>query len=178
MTRHRPLWENSEVFTASLSQKPGSADAVPPEKRPKTAETSTAAHTPPLEYGSGALGCTYELCAGIVDKKASLEQIVKEEILEETGYDVSLESIQNVTSYYSSLGTAGTHQWLFYCEVTDDMMVAKGGGNDYEGEIIEVIHLPLEEAMQLPFDVSKARPTALCFALLWFDKFKRPQLKD
>ena len=169
------------MFTASLSQKPGSADAdaVPPEKRAKIAESTAAAtNDTPLEYGSGALGCTYELCAGIVDKKASLEQIAREEILEETGYDVSLESIQSITSYYSSLGTAGTHQSLFYCEVTDDMVVAQGGGNDYEGEIIEVIHMPLEEAMKLPFDVGKARPTALCFALLWFDKFKRPQLKD
>ena len=164
------------MFTASLSQKPpkpGSADKPPPEKIPKTSDAAES--TPPLEYGSGALGCTYELCAGIIDKKASLEQIAKEEILEETGYDVSLESIQTITSYYSSLGTAGTHQWLLYCEVTDDMVVAKGGGNDYEGEMIEVLHMPLEEAMKLPFDDSKARPTALCFALLWFDKFKRPQ---
>ena len=36
--------------------------------------------------------CTYELCAGIIDKDASLEQIVKEEIDEECGYDVKIEN--------------------------------------------------------------------------------------
>ena len=35
--------------------------------------------------GPGSLGCTFELCAGIVDKKIPLECIAQEEILEETG---------------------------------------------------------------------------------------------
>lgn len=56
----------------SLSLKPGpSDDTVPP---------------PALKsYGPGILGCSYELCAGIVDKKVSLQQSAREEILEETG---------------------------------------------------------------------------------------------
>ena len=47
----------------------------------------------------GTMGVTYELCAGIVDKAASLKQIAKEEIFEECGYDVPLEQIEKITSY-------------------------------------------------------------------------------
>ncbi|XP_059504908.1 uridine diphosphate glucose pyrophosphatase NUDT14 isoform X2 [Stegostoma tigrinum] len=45
-------------------------------------------------------GITYELCSGIVDKPGlSLQQIAKEEVLEECGYDVPVESLQKITSY-------------------------------------------------------------------------------
>ena len=37
------------------------------------------------EFGPGSDGVTFELCAGIVDKRASLAQIAKEEVYEETG---------------------------------------------------------------------------------------------
>lgn len=75
MSRHKSLWENHEMFEkTSLSVKPTIDD---------TAQVSCS---PALkEYGPGNLGCTYELCAGIVDKKVTLQQSAKEEILEETG---------------------------------------------------------------------------------------------
>lgn len=175
MSKNRPLWENSEVFTIALSQQnPTPAEATPPSlKKPKPDASSD---TQPLQFGPGSEGVTYELCAGLVDKSSSLQQIAQEEILDETGYDVPLESIEYVNSYHSSIGTGGTIQTLFYCEVTDEMLVGKGGGNEHEGEMITVIHLPVTEAMQLVFDSSKPRPSALCFAFLWFDKFKRPLL--
>ncbi|XP_067894607.1 uridine diphosphate glucose pyrophosphatase NUDT14 isoform X3 [Heterodontus francisci] len=45
-------------------------------------------------------GVTYELCAGIVDKPGlSLQEIAQEEILEECGYNVSVENLQKITSY-------------------------------------------------------------------------------
>ena len=44
------------------------------------------------------LGITYELCAGIVDKDLPLDVIAQEEVLEETGYQVSLEQLERVTS--------------------------------------------------------------------------------
>lgn len=47
----------------------------------------------------GSLGITYELCAGIVDKKTSLEEIARLEVLEECGYDVPSRSIEKVTSF-------------------------------------------------------------------------------
>ena len=39
------------------------------------------------------------MCAGIVDKHLSLEEIAKEEVLEECGYDVPLLDLQKIASY-------------------------------------------------------------------------------
>ena len=36
------------------------------------------------------------LCAGIVDKARSLAEIAREEVLEETGYDVPVESLEKI----------------------------------------------------------------------------------
>ena len=46
----------------------------------------------------GHLGLTYELCAGIVDKECSWEEIAQAEMLEECGYDVPLSAIEEITS--------------------------------------------------------------------------------
>lgn len=63
--------------------------------------------------------CCYELCAGLVDKSGkSLEAIAQEEVLEECGYSVPLESIRRVTSYQSNVGTAGSRQFLFFATVS------------------------------------------------------------
>lgn len=42
-----------------------------------------------------------ELCAGIVDKDKPIEEIAKEEVLEECGYDVPLSNLKEVKSYRS-----------------------------------------------------------------------------
>ena len=168
MSKHRPLWENSDVFSTTLSQKTSDSTTS------KT--TSDSPSENPTSYGPGALGCTYELCAGIVDKSASLEQITKEEVLEETGYDVPLANIEYVNAYYSSIGHAGSKQTMYYCEVTDDMMIHKGGGNEHEGELIEVVDVPLEDGMKLALNGEVARSTGLCFAVIWFEHFKKPKL--
>lgn len=46
-----------------------------------------------------AIGVTLELCAGIVDKSMSWEEIAREEVLEECGYDVRVERIEQVMVY-------------------------------------------------------------------------------
>lgn len=45
------------------------------------------------------LAITLELCAGIVDKSKSLREIAQEEVLEECGYHVPLERIEEVMTY-------------------------------------------------------------------------------
>ena len=179
MNKHRPLWENSDVFSTTLSQKPSPDCGPDPPSKPAATESTDNPSPPaaePAGYGHGSLGCTYELCAGIVDKNVSLEQIAKEEVLEETGYDVPLSNIECVTAYYSSIGHAGSRQTMYYCEVTDDMIAHDGGGNEHEGELIDVVHVPLEDAMKLVMDRDAARTTGLCFAVFWFEHFKRRQL--
>ncbi len=114
-------------------------------------------------------GFTYELCAGIVDKEHTLEQIAKEEIDEECGYDVPLEKIERISSFYTAVGFAGAHQTLYYCEVDDDMKAHEGGGIHVED--IEVIYLDVKEAKQFVLDESKAKTPGIMFAMMWwFDK--------
>jgi 8-oxo-dGTP pyrophosphatase MutT (NUDIX family) len=46
-----------------------------------------------------SVGCTLELCAGIIDKEESIKTIACGEIREETGYDVKPEQLEFITSY-------------------------------------------------------------------------------
>ena len=40
--------------------------------------------------------CTLELCAGIVDKDVDVEEIAREELLEEVGYDVPVSKLEKI----------------------------------------------------------------------------------
>lgn len=160
MARNKKALDQSGVFTESLVLKSSE------ESEEKDQQSVEAAQH--VQYSPGSEGLTYELCAGIVDKSSSLQQIAKEELLEEMGYDVPLESIQKVTGYCSSIGTSGSYQTMFYCEVTDSMQKGQGGGSAVEGEMIEVIHIPASEAVQFTLDESKVKTSGLCFAFLWY----------
>ncbi|KAL9954572.1 hypothetical protein ACROYT_G042128 [Oculina patagonica] len=118
-------------------------------------------------------GVTYELCAGIIDKNTSLASLMKQEILEECGYDVPEQNLQEVVSFRGGVGSTGALQTFFFAEVTDEMCVSKGGGNLHEGERIEVFYLPLEKSREFLFDTTKQKPAGLMFAFMWyFNKFK------
>ena len=125
---------------------------------------------PPLYHKTGD-GMSVELCAGIVDKELSLVQIAQEEVEEECGFSVSLESIERVTKVNSAVGTAGTSQVIFYVEVDESMRVSEGGGIDHE--MIEVMEIPLSKARDFMFDESIAKTAGLMFAFMWwFSRFK------
>lgn len=117
---------------------------------------------------SGKLGITTELCAGIVDKNLSLQEIVQEEIMEECGYKVPLDNIERVASYRSGVSTTGACATLFYAEITDKMKVGKGGGLEEEGERIDVIEVPVSEAKAYVMDDSIPKPSGIMFAVFWF----------
>ncbi len=114
-------------------------------------------------------GFTYELCAGIVDKETSLAQIAREEIDEECGYDVPLEKIERISSFYTAVGFAGAKQTLFYCEVDDTMKEHDGGGIHVED--IEVVYLDVNEAKAFILDESKSKTPGIMYAMMWwFDR--------
>ncbi len=100
-----------------------------------------------------------ELCGGRVDKDLPLEEIAKEEVLEETGYRVN--NLQKITTLYTN-----SQMNLYYCEVDESMRENSGGGLDYES--IEVITLPKQEAKELMFDESISKRPGLMFCLCWF----------
>ena len=120
----------------------------------------------PSIYMKNNDGFTYELCAGITDKDKSLIEIAKEEVLEETGYDVPLEKLQKISSFYTAVGFAGGRQTLYYAILDDSMKVSDGGG--IENENIEVIYLKRDEALDFMFDEKIATTSGLMFALMWY----------
>ena len=111
-------------------------------------------------------GFTYELCAGIVDKDTSLEQIAKEEIDEECGYIVELDKIERITSFYTAVGFAGAQQTLYYCEVDESDMAHEGGGIHVED--IEVVYLDVQDAKTFILDESKSKTPGLMYAMMWW----------
>lgn len=117
---------------------------------------------------SGKLGVTTELCAGIVDKNLSLQEIVQEEILEECGYKIPLDNIERVVSYRGGVSTTGACATLFYAEISDEMKVGQGGGVEEEGERIDLIEVPVSEAKALVMDESIPKPSGIMFAVFWF----------
>jgi len=95
-------------------------------------------------------GQVIEACAGLVDKDIPIEQIVKEEILEECGYDIPITSITAVKTLKSSVGTAGSNAHTFVANVSDKEKVSLGGG--LPGEDINVIRISFEEAPHFFFN--------------------------
>ena len=120
----------------------------------------------PAVYLNNDNGMTVELCAGIVDKKLSLEEIAKEEIEEECGYDIPLQNIERITSFHTSVGFAGSKQTLYFVEVDERMKVSEGGGVDHED--IEVVYLPVKDAKALIYNESIAKTPGLMFAFMWW----------
>ena len=129
----------------------------------------------PAVYLNNKDGMTVELCAGIVDKDLSLQQIAKEEIEEECGYDVPLEHIEKITSFHTSVGFAGSKQMLYFAEVDESMKVSEGGGVDLEQ--IEVVYLPTCEAKKLIYDESIAKTPGLMFAFMWYFEITQKKYK-
>ncbi|NWX82737.1 NUD14 pyrophosphatase, partial [Nothoprocta ornata] len=122
-------------------------------------------------------GVTYELCAGIVDKPGlSIEETACEEISEECGYNVPAADLRKITSYRSGVGLTGSRHTLFYAEVTDQMKTGEGGGQPEEGELIEVVEIPLEESMKFAFDESIPKTPGVILGVMWFQNNIAPNL--
>ncbi len=121
---------------------------------------------PPVYLNHPEYGCTYELCAGIVDKNLPLVRIAQEEIEEECGYRVPVERIEKVTSFFTAVGVSGARQHLFFARIDETMRTGDGGG--IETEEIDLVWIPEDEARRFVFDESKAKTPGLMFAFYWF----------
>ena len=108
-------------------------------------------------------GYMYELCAGLIDKEnKTIEETIKEEVLEECGYCV--ESVTKIAEFYSSVGTSGSKQSVFYTEVHNNQKISNGGGID--NECIEIIEIKVNE-MQGFLKQDNITPS-LGFSFMWF----------
>ncbi|MBN3271624.1 NUD14 pyrophosphatase, partial [Polyodon spathula] len=168
-----------------------------PEDKVKEGEEKEESEESHGDPPTAAAGVTYELCAGLVDKPdLSLEEIARQEILEECGYDVPVSKLRKITSYRSSglnethsyelqifigtrsgVGVTGSKQTMFYAEVSDDNCVGEGGGEPQEGELIEVVKVPLPESMNFAFDESLPKTMGVLFSFMWFHSNMAPKYK-
>lgn len=121
---------------------------------------------PAIYANNHETGMTLELCAGIVDKNLSLAQIAIEEIAEECGYEVRIENLLKVTSFHTSVGFASSLQTLYYAKIDDNMKVNEGGG--IGNEMIEVVYIGINEAMDLAYDENVVKTPGLLYALAWW----------
>jgi nudix-type nucleoside diphosphatase (YffH/AdpP family) len=86
-----------------------------------------------------------ETPAGLLDK-ATPADAIRREVEEETGYQVR--NVQPVFRAYMSPGSVTERLHFFIAEYEPEDRVAPGGGDEGEGEDIEVIELPIEEALR------------------------------
>ena len=121
---------------------------------------------PPVYLHDSNYPYTYELCAGIIDKDLPLEQIVKEEIDEECGYDVDIKNIVKITSFFTNVGVSGAKQHLYFAKVDESMKIHDGGG--IHDEQIQIEYLPLKDAKGFIFDQSKAKTPGLIASFYWY----------
>ncbi|TSK58059.1 Uridine diphosphate glucose pyrophosphatase [Bagarius yarrelli] len=145
-----------------------------PEEGQEGSEKARCPHQPPASSG-----VTYELCSGIVDKPhLSLEEIACQEVLEECGYEVSVSKLRRITSYRSGVGVTGAKQTMFYAEVSEENRVGDGGGQPEEGELIEVVKVPLHEAMTFAYNESIPKTMGVIFSFMWFHSNMAPKTDD
>ncbi|XP_026174619.1 uridine diphosphate glucose pyrophosphatase NUDT14 [Mastacembelus armatus] len=170
-------WERTKKQPPQSAEKTeeGATEATEPESQEgqSTSEPESSSQWPPA-----SVGVTYELCAGLVDKpELSLEEIARQEVLEECGYDVPASKLKRITSYRSGVGVTGAMQTMFYAEVSDDNCVSAGGGEPREGELIEVVKIPLHEAMTFAYDERIPKTMGVIFSFIWFHNNMSPKYK-
>lgn len=97
----------------------------------------------PGAFANGDPSFLLEIPAGLTDGDEPADAI-RRESMEETGYAVSAPRFLFDT--YASPGTLTEKISLFYARVDLDDKVGTGGGLETEGEDIEILTMPLEEA--------------------------------
>ena len=124
------------------------------------------ARVPVMVASKGKICYITEACAGLVDKEASIPQIVKEEILEECGYDVPLENIKHLKTLRSSVGTVGSKAYAYIAEVNEQMKVNEGGGLPEED--IAVIRIKFEDVYSWLYEKESNTDAITALLLTYF----------
>lgn len=98
-------------------------------------------------YANGlADGMLVEACAGLLDNEAP-EVAIRREVQEETGFAVRMP--RKVFEAFMSPGSVTERLHFFVAEYEAGDRTGDGGGNASEGEDIEVLELPLEQALAM-----------------------------
>jgi len=94
-------------------------------------------------------GLLVETPAGLLDKAAP-EARIKAEVEEETGY--RLDNVQHLFDAFMSPGSVTELLHFFAGEYRADQRITEGGGLHEEGEDIELLELPFDEALAMARD--------------------------
>ncbi len=100
-------------------------------------------------YREGHDGFLIEAAAGLLEQ-ASPEQRIRAEVEEETGYRVG--EVHKVFDAFMSPGSVTERLYFFAAQYEPSSRLNDGGGLVQEGEDIEVLELPLAEAMRMVAD--------------------------
>ena len=97
-------------------------------------------------FGGHSDGFLMEVPAGLLDDDAP-EAAVAREAMEETGYAVR--DVRHLFDIYSSPGTLTERVGCFVAHIDAATRDGRGGGVDGEGEDIEIVEMPIDEAYGL-----------------------------
>ena len=97
-------------------------------------------------YVNGHDDLLIEAAAGLLDDETP-ELRIRAEAEEETGY--RLGDIRKVFEAFMSPGSVTEKLHFFVAEYDPSMRIGSGGGNAEEGEDIEVLELPIDQAMAM-----------------------------
>jgi nudix-type nucleoside diphosphatase (YffH/AdpP family) len=100
-------------------------------------------------YMNGYRDMLIEAAAGLLDE-ADPEERIRAEAEEETGY--KLAKVEKIFEMFMSPGSVTEKLTFFTGEYEPDMRVGKGGGLADEGEDIEVLELPFDDAVAMMMD--------------------------
>jgi ADP-ribose pyrophosphatase len=89
-----------------------------------------------------------ETVAGVQDVGRSAIEVGNKELLEEAGYAVR-GGLQPIATFYVSPGGTSERIFLYLGEVDAGERAGEGGGVAAEGEDIEIVELPFDEAMDM-----------------------------
>lgn len=89
-------------------------------------------------------GMLIEVCAGLLDKDHP-EDCIRRETEEETGYRIR--DVRRVYEMYMSPGSVTEILYFFIAEYDHSMKLHEGGGIAEEQENIEVLEIPIDEAL-------------------------------
>ncbi|MGF6153178.1 GDP-mannose pyrophosphatase NudK [Pseudomonas fluorescens] len=91
-------------------------------------------------------GMLIETCAGLLDRDDP-HTCIRKETEEETGYRI--EEVRKVFEAFMSPGSVTERLYFFVGEYFDEDKLGEGGGVEAEGEEIEVLELPLDDALAM-----------------------------
>ncbi|HEX4303706.1 MAG TPA: NUDIX domain-containing protein [Rhizomicrobium sp.] len=100
-------------------------------------------------YMNGYRDMLIEAAAGLLDD-ASPEDRIRAEVEEETGYRVA--EVRKVYETFMSPGSVTEKLHLFVAAYDDSAKAGKGGGLASEGEDIDVLEMPFDEAIAMMED--------------------------